>query len=813
MRPAALTAAFASLALLPAAARATALAMPTPTDSGPPTTLGALATLSVDARLTPAGADVTERRTYSLTTLYTGRPTMLTFYHSLPAQAGAPEPRVVIGGQVATGRTLAAAEADAVRRRLTIAIGDPSPLRELGTPLYVTDPMEVAIPTVPTVDVEVTTRAPLSTRGTMQGLVLPIDWARPTVAAVDVKLAATTTAPLRALYSPYHQLSVVRDGVDAAHATYSGRGVCTDFDLTLLLSSGDGLVHLDLVPFRYGEAEGGYFLALVTPDPTPVVDNVLPRDLVLVLDTSGSMSGAKIAQAKEALRGVLGGLRAVDSFAVVTFADAVRSFQSAAMVKATPDNVAAAIAFVDGLQATGGTNIYDALATAFGSLPHETRHPRYIVFLTDGQPTVGMTGVEAIATMAQTRNEVGARLFSFGIGNDVNTVLLDRLARDSSGDVIYIRPDQSVAEAVQAFFARIADPVLADPALDFAPFAAADMFPEVMPDLFAGRTVILLGRYQRPGRATLSLSGSRGGQPWSAGFDVTLPEYALDGGYVPRIWALRQVGRLLAEVKMGNMDPALVDEAVAIATRFGVTTNFTSFAADSAGDVTLRYSAVPMAVTGAMAVDTSSRLGDYRSGESVHTSTSTPAVTVHYVDDRTLPIQGGYLTDTKLAQPGEYVDLTFGSDRYFAFAAAEAPFGAGALLSAGRNARFELLGRAFRITDPLAPASSAGELPPESPAVPDPSWRPQSAGSSATPTTNVTLLPRALGAAPAPVADPPAAGLADRAGCACAAAGPHASNETGAPVVLALLLAVLALLSTRRSRRRSRGGQPVDNGR
>jgi Ca-activated chloride channel family protein len=793
----------AAVALAPTDARATALALPAAEAAGPPTTLAALAKLSVDAHLTPHGAAVTERRSYTLAGPYPGAPAKLTFYYTMPDQPSAGDVRVVINGQIATGRTLPPAEADDVRRRLTIAIGDPAPLRDLGAALFVTDPLEVTVPTVPTVDVEVTAHGPLAAHGTMHGLVLPIDWARPAVGKVDVMVAAQTIAPLRAIFSPYHQLSVVRDGVGGARASYSGSNVCTDFDLTLLLSWGDGLVHLDMLPFRYGEAEGGTFLALLTPDPTPVVDAVLPRDIVLVLDTSGSMAGNKIAQAKEALRGVLGGLRAIDSFALVTFATTVTSFQSAAMVKATPDNVAAATAFVDGLQATGGTNIYDALATAFTSLPGEAKHPRYIVLLTDGQPTAGMTGVDAIASMAQARSEIRTRLFSFGIGNNVNTVLLDRLARDSTGDVIYIRPEQSVAEAVQTFFAQIADPVLADPTLDLTPFAAADVFPDVLPDLFAGRTVTLLGRYQRPGRATLSLAGSRGGQPWSAGFDVTLPEYAAGAGYVPRIWALRQVGRLLAAVKAGNTDPALVEEAVAIATRFGVTTTFTYFAADMAGDVTLRYAPVPTAATGAAAVDTSAALRDYGSGSSVQTSPSTPTVSVRYVADRSLPVQGGYLTDTKLAGgDARYVDLTFGSERYFAFAAAEARFGAGALLSVGRNARFELLGRAFRVTAPTAPASSATEIPPESPAVPLPAWQPTGGNTTSVPATTSATLPPVNPARPGPIADQPAAGLADRNGCACASA--PAQRHAGDPFAALAVLVAAFVLSARRPDRRAR---------
>ncbi len=789
-----------ALALAQADVHATGLMMRLPPLEGAaplPTRLGSLTALSVDAGLTPAGAAVSERRIYNLP-LYTGGGATLTFYDSVTGPAA---PSVVIGGWPATGRTLAPDEADALRRRLTEELRDPAPLRELGTPLFVTDPIDVTVPISNTVEVQVTTGVPLAPRGTMQGLALPIDWGRGSVATVDVKVAATSTAPLRALYSPYHELEVIRDGVNAAHAIYAGRNVCTDFDLTLLLSSGDGLVQLDMLPFRTGSDEGGYFLALLTPDPTPVVSNVLPRDLVFVLDTSGSMSGAKMTQAKEALRGVLGMLRPADSFALVTFSDAVRSFESGASVAASADNVAAAVAFVDGLQAAGGTNINDALQTALGALPRGTGHPRYVVFLTDGQPTVGTTAIDAIATMAATSNaEVGARLFSFGIGNDVNTVLLDRLARDSAGDVIYIRPDQSVSVAVQAFFQQIADPVLSDPTVDLGALAAVDLFPDAMPDLFAGRTVTLFGRYGAPGQAAATLAGARAGQAWSATFDVTLPAYALDSGYVPRVWALRQVGRLLADIKQGDTSPLLVAEVIALASRFGITTNFTSFAANAEGDVALRYAGVPTEQSGSVAVDTSAALRDYGGGNAVQTSSNPAAAATRYAADRTFVSQGGYLTDTKLTGAVGDVELTFASDRYFAFAAAEAAFGAGPLLAAGTNLRFELLGRSFRVTDGASLPKSVGELPPESPTIPEPLWRPVP-GVAAVSSTNT---PSAGTMAPAPVSDRPAAGLAQRGGCACDAATTNGAAPLPGLVALIAALALAAVARRARPRRSSR---------
>src|SRR5262245_56987104 len=337
--------------------------------------LGRLESMSIDVRLGPSVAEITERRSYAAD-LFAGGRLYLTFYDSVVGHADTAPPLITINGAMTTGATLDPADADAVRRQLTRTLGDPAPLRELGTPLYATDALVVQVPTTNLVDVQITTTVPLATLGTMSGLVVPLDWSRSPVSKVDVNVAATSVAPLRALYSPFHELQVIRDGVNAAHASYAGRNVCTDFDLTLLVSSGDGLIHLDMLPFRYGNAEGGTFLALLTPDPTPIVSDVLPRDLVFVLAPSGSMSGVKMTQAQEALRGVLPLLRPADSFALFSFSDAVRSFESGASVAASADNVAAAIAFVDGLQAAGGTNIHDALRSGLGALPRNTGHPR-----------------------------------------------------------------------------------------------------------------------------------------------------------------------------------------------------------------------------------------------------------------------------------------------------------------------------------------------------------------------------------------------------------------------------------------------------
>ena len=211
----------------------------------------------------------------------------------------------------------------------------------------------------------VTTTVPLAPHGTLRGVTVPLDWARPPIGTLDVAVAASTEAPLRALYSPFHELDVVRDGARAAHATHAGQAVCTDFDLTLLVSDGEGPVHLDLLPFRYGAGEGGYFLALVTPDPTPVDADALPRDVVLVIDTSGSMAASATHQGGPARRARASS--PADTFALISFSDTVRSFQPAA-APAVRGDVAAATAFVDGLQVDRRHRHSDAFHTGFALL-------------------------------------------------------------------------------------------------------------------------------------------------------------------------------------------------------------------------------------------------------------------------------------------------------------------------------------------------------------------------------------------------------------------------------------------------------------
>ncbi|HEY3235115.1 MAG TPA: VWA domain-containing protein [Polyangiaceae bacterium] len=677
-----------------------------------------LTKLQVNAELNEKEARVTEVRSYVPAVFAQS----LTFYRSLVGLSAVTE--LLVNGAPVSGVVLEPDEADRMRRLLAIALGDPAPLRDLGARLFFAE----LGPQTGNVEITLTTQTPLVPYGTLFGVALPIDWHRQPVGSMDLSVIASTEAPLRTLYAPNHDLVISRLSDFSLTGTFSRSNVYTDFDLVLLLSSGEEPLRLDVLPFRYSETESGFYLATLTARRTEQTA-VEPREIAFAIDTSGSMSGEKITQAKAALSSVLQKLRPEDSFALVAFSDQVRSYAPNA-VAATPENLSAALGFVDALAAAGGTNIYSAMDTAFAALGEPAGKPRYAVLLTDGQPTSGETRIDAIAELGRQRSASGrARIFSFGIGYDVNTVLLDKLARDSSGDALYIQPGADVYRAVTSFFEQIADPVLSGPVLDWSSLEASDAYPAVLQDLYANSPAVVVGRYVGGGAANVTLTGAQGGQTVTYSFDVTLPSYDFHAGNVPRLWALRRIGSLLEEIKLGA--GGLEDEALSLATRYGVGTAFTFFQLDGNGDTRMVYSPVPRDAVGATAVGTSTLLDGY--GKSATVTEAAPTADVRYRRDRVFPLEGGYYRDSSLGDRTDWVELRFGSDLYFAFAQAEAKYGAAELLSVGQNVEFELLGRAFRVTGTSDLLATTSALPVESDSVPAPAWTPESGPTSATP--------------------------------------------------------------------------------
>ncbi len=371
-------------------------------------------------------------------------------------------------------------------------------------------------------------------------------------------------------YSPTHAIEVRERRNDELVVAHRGDGAARDFELFLPLR--ESWVGASLIAHAPG-AEAGYFMLLLSP-PVDGDELEIPRDVTLVLDVSGSMSGGKIEQARAALDQILAGLRPEDRFRLITFSSVVRTFRDD-FARADRETLREARDYLAAVRAEGSTNVMDALREA---LETETQRSRLslIVFLTDGKPTVGETQPERIADVAAQLRD-GERIFAFGVGYDVNTYLLDRLAEGGRGSVSYVRPGEDVEEAVSSLTRKISFPALADLRIVRAPAELEDFYPNPLPDLFYGEELVVFGRYRGDGSGDLVIEGTRAGETQRFTYRVELPRRQRDNEFIPRLWAARKAGWLTAQIRLHGPDGELVEEIRQLGLRYGILTEYTSY--------------------------------------------------------------------------------------------------------------------------------------------------------------------------------------------------------------------------------------------
>src|SRR5256884_8784139 len=370
-------------------------------------------------------------------------------------------------------------------------------------------------------------------------------------------------------YSPPPRLSTSRsdDRILLTLADSNTRG-----DLELFLPLTRNLVGMSLVTSQ-PVGEDGFFMLLLAPGRTETP--ALRRDLVAVLDVSGSMSGDKLDQAKAALAQLLGTLRSGDRFRVVTFGSGVRRY-AVGWTDVSADNVRAAQEWVRRVDTDGGTNIGGALTEAFAEPPADGRLG-VVVFLTDGMATVGETDPERIADQAE-RGRGPFRVFAFGIGYDVNTYLLDRLTERARGVTEYIQPGGDIEQAVGSLAAKVASPVLTDLAVRADGVELYDLQPQRLPDLFGGDELVVFGRYRGAGREERSVTviGRRGGHEERFSTAARFGSEESGADYIQQLWAARKAGALSSEIRLHGPNPEIVSELKRLALRYGVFTEYTS---------------------------------------------------------------------------------------------------------------------------------------------------------------------------------------------------------------------------------------------
>jgi Ca-activated chloride channel family protein len=300
------------------------------------------------------------------------------------------------------------------------------------------------------------------------------------------------------------------------------------------------------------------------------------------------MSGEKMDQAKEAAKFVLNNLHKGDTFNIVAYDSEIETFRPE-LERFTDETRSAATGFVNGLYAGGSTNIDGALRRALDMLK-DSKRPTYVIFLTDGLPTVGETHESAIAKHAAEANDVRARLFTFGVGYDVNSRLLDKLSHENHGQSEYVRPNENIEDAVSKLYRRIGVPVMTDVelAVDVEKAKESDgpiisrVYPKGSFDLFAGDQAIIVGRYRTSGDAKIKLIGKVAGKEQSFDFQAKLVKKSDDdtNAFVAKLWATRRVGEIIDELDLKGKNDELIKELVELATKHGILTPYTSFLAD-----------------------------------------------------------------------------------------------------------------------------------------------------------------------------------------------------------------------------------------
>lgn len=386
----------------------------------------------------------------------------------------------------------------------------------------------------------------------------------------------TSKTPIRSVYSPTHKMGVnKKNDSDATAGLELGAGTDISKDLDLFYTVSDKAIGFSFLPYRPNSEEPGFFMALLSPKTELKADEVMPKRITFVMDTSGSMMGERIKLARDSMKYGVQRLNAKDEFNVVRFSTDVESLFEKPQL-ATEANVKKALEFVASFEAIGGTAIDEGLQRALKDAEGRGAMQHIVLFVTDGHPTVGVTEEPDIASRARGGNK-GSRVFTFGVGEDLNARLLDRIAEDGRGTSDFARDGKDFEVRVSGLFDKVANPVLADLSLDLAAFGAYDVYPKKLPDLFKGTQLVVTGRYRTPKEAAVVLSGSMNGKK-------TVYEYRADAvkegkayDFVPRLWAIRKVGYLLDEIRLHGEKPELKDEIVMLGKKYGIVTPYTSY--------------------------------------------------------------------------------------------------------------------------------------------------------------------------------------------------------------------------------------------
>jgi Ca-activated chloride channel homolog len=521
----------------------------------------------------------------------------VSFVFPLPADGAIDQLTLLVDGKEFPGEILPAPEARRIYEGYVRRNQDPALLEWMGYGMFKTSVFPVPAGAERKVTVQYSQL--LRKEGQLVDFLFPLATAKYTSQPVEkvlVEVSIESSEKLKSIYSPTHGVDIQRRGERNAQVRWELEQAIPSTDFRLFFDSDPGKVGASLVSYRPSADEEGFFLMLASPEiPQTDAAEIARKTVVFVVDRSGSMSGQKMTQAKEALRFVLNNLREGDLFNIVVYDGRVESYKPELQ---RFDNEARqeALGYVEGIYAGGSTNIDGALEVALKMI-QDDQQPNFVIFLTDGLPTTGEQNEAKIVANARQRNPHRARILNLGVGYDVNSRLLDRLGQENRGSSHYVRPDDDIEQHVSNLYRRISSPVMTDVTVEFlvaekgedgaSRSASAEatvnrVYPREVNDLFAGEQLVLVGRYRAPADIIIRVRGKVGGEEQTLEFPARLVESSSDSShaFAEKLWAVRRIGEIIDELDLKGRNEELIEELVALSTKHGVLTPYTSFLAD-----------------------------------------------------------------------------------------------------------------------------------------------------------------------------------------------------------------------------------------
>ncbi|MCC6253573.1 MAG: VWA domain-containing protein, partial [Ignavibacteriaceae bacterium] len=391
---------------------------------------------------------------------------------------------------------------------------------------------------------------------------------------VSVKIDLKSDNKLKNIYCPTHEVDIVNKSDNHSVISYEAENIRPDTDFKLYFSKNQSVVGLSLLTYKSGNKDG-YFMLNASPSIQIDKNNIENKDITFILDVSGSMSGEKLEQAKKALLYCINNLNEGDHFNIIRFStEAYSLFKN--LENVDKQKMSEAKSFINDLQAIGGTNIEEAFNLAFKNYQQSSR-THFVVFLTDGKPTIGEMNEDKLVKRILNSNKTNSRIFTFGVGNEINTHLLDKLTDATKAWRTYVSDEEDIEIKVSNFYDKIQSPVLSNLKLDFENIDIYQTYPKDLPDLFKGSNMIVFGRYKGNGNSTIKLTGMLNGEKKIFRLNNKFTNDRSEYNFIPPLWASRRIGYLLDLIRLNGEDKELVEEVTTLAREHGIITPYTSY--------------------------------------------------------------------------------------------------------------------------------------------------------------------------------------------------------------------------------------------